>query len=114
ARREPSNVAVIIGAVPDGMIEDRRIRGQSGYRQFIDVVLQCAAAQEGAGDIVEPKALSEIVQCLCRVHRAGSKLDADIGGAGRNRVRSKLRRSPMRSIMTSAGGKTPTVCGSRA
>jgi hypothetical protein len=75
--------------------------------------MQCPAIQEVAGDIIEPEALAEIMQRLCRVNRAGSNFDTGIGGAGRSRGRSKLRRSPMRSIMTSVGGKTPT-CASRA
>ena len=81
ARSVPSDVAVVVGAVLDRMIEDRRIRGETRHREFVDVALQRAAVQEVAGDVVEPEALAEIVQGLCRVHRAGSNLDAGIGDA---------------------------------
>ena len=45
---------VISGAVLDGMVEDRRIRGEAGYRQLFDVALQRAGLQQIACNVVQP------------------------------------------------------------
>ena len=44
-----SNVAVIVGAVLDRVIEDRGIRGEPGYRELVDVALQRAAVEQDRG-----------------------------------------------------------------
>src|SRR5262249_41258501 len=96
AGRALGNVAVVIGAVLDGMVEDCRIRGQPGHRKFLDVALQRAAVHQVAGDIVEPEALTEVVQCLRRFHRVDSRLAASIGAV-------------YRACDTSAVGKAATT-----
>jgi hypothetical protein len=45
--------------------------------------LERAAVHEVAGDIVEPEALTEVVQCLRRLHRVDSRLDARMGAVNR-------------------------------
>ena len=53
----------IVGcAVLDRVVEDRRVRGQPGHRQFVDVALKRAARQQFAGDVVEPDALAQIME----------------------------------------------------
>lgn len=54
------------------MIENCRIRGESGDRVLIDVSLQCARIEQVAGDVVKPKALASIVKHLCSLHRVTS------------------------------------------
>ena len=53
----------------DGLVEDRRIRGEPGHRQLGDVALERAAVQQVARDGVEPEALAQVVEPLCRLHR---------------------------------------------
>jgi hypothetical protein len=50
------------------MIEDRRIRGEAGHQQLIDVTLESPAGQQITGDVVEPDALAQIVQPAGRFH----------------------------------------------
>ena len=59
---------VVGGARLDGVIEDRRVRGQSGDRELVDVALQPPAVQEVACDVVEPEALAQPVETSGRVH----------------------------------------------
>jgi hypothetical protein len=108
------NVPVVIGAVLDGMVEDCRIRGQPGHRKFLDVALERAAVHEVAGDIVEPEALTEVVQCLRRFHRVDSGLDARMGAVNRGCGRSPSSKSAISSIVTSAGEKASSIVGSCA
>ena len=49
-------------AVLDGVIEDRRVRGEPGHRELVDIALQRAAIQQLTGDVVEPEALAEVVE----------------------------------------------------
>jgi hypothetical protein len=63
---------VISRAVPDGAIEDGRIRSKPRYRILIDVTLQRSAVQQVARDVVEPDALTQIVELLRRVARIRS------------------------------------------
>ena len=60
---------VVGGAVLDGVVEDRRIRGEPRHRELVDVALERAAIQQVARDVVEPEALAQIVKHLCRFHR---------------------------------------------
>src|SRR5262245_12603617 len=80
------------------MIEDRRIRGQPGHRKFVDVALERAAVHKAAGDIVEPQALTEVMECLRWFHRVDSRLAASIGAvtavaAGRSPASRRCARS---------------------
>jgi hypothetical protein len=65
---------IVGGAVLDGVIKNRRIGGQSGHRKLVDVAFQRPAAQQVAGDIVEPNALAQIMQRPGCLHRITSKL----------------------------------------
>ena len=56
------NVPVIVRAVLDRVIEDRRVRCEPRHRKLVDVVLQRTAIQQLAVDVVEPQALPEIVE----------------------------------------------------
>ena len=47
-----ANRGIISGAVLDGMIENRGIRGQSGHGQLIDVMLEGATIKQVASDVV--------------------------------------------------------------
>src|SRR6266849_792934 len=63
----------IIGrAVLDGLVEDRRIRGEPRHRQLVDVALERAAVQQVARDVVEPEALTQVVEYVRRLHRVTS------------------------------------------
>jgi hypothetical protein len=84
---------VVGRAVADGLVENRRIRGQSGHRQFVHVATQGAIVEYLARDVVEPKALSQIVQGLCGFHRCTLKSDE-----------LRVSKSPMRSITRSGRG----------
>jgi hypothetical protein len=44
------------------MIKDGRIRSEAGHREIVDVGFQRAAGEQIAGDVVEPEALTEVVQ----------------------------------------------------
>ena len=59
-------------AVRDRMVEDRRVRGQPGDRQLVDVALQRAAGQQVAGDVVEPEALAQRRAAVCVAFIASS------------------------------------------
>ncbi len=54
------------------MVEDRRIRGESGDRQLIDVLFERAAVQQVTGNVVEPETLALVVKQLRRFHRITS------------------------------------------
>jgi hypothetical protein len=78
---------------------------------------QPAAALATSGSSLWPR----LCDCAASLagSRAGLSLDVYTSGAGRDRYRSPLSRSPlsrspMHSIVISAGGKAPTICGSRA
>ena len=59
---------VVGRAVLDRVVEDRRIRGQPGHREFVDVAFERAAVQQVARDVVEPDALAQIVELLRCFH----------------------------------------------
>jgi hypothetical protein len=67
---------IVVFAVPDSVIEDRGVRCEPRHRKLVDVALQRAAVQQLAGDIVEPQALTEIVERPCRFHRVILRLGA--------------------------------------
>src|SRR5439155_21014382 len=67
---------LVIGrTVLDGLVEDGRIRGQPRHCQLVDVVLERAVVQQVARDVVEPEALAQVVEQLCRFHRVISIVD---------------------------------------
>src|SRR5262249_4164172 len=66
---KPACDGVIVGrAVPDGMIEDRRVGGEPGHAELFHIALQGAAVQQVAGDVVEPQALTQVMQRLRCLH----------------------------------------------
>jgi hypothetical protein len=50
------------------VIENCRIGSEASHRKRVDVALQRSAGEEIAGDVVQPKALSEIMKCAGRFH----------------------------------------------
>src|SRR5262249_49240413 len=60
--------AIVVAAVLDRVIEDRRVRGQPRHRELVDVAAQHARLQQVARDVVEPEALAEIVQDASGLH----------------------------------------------
>ena len=63
------DLRVVRCAVRDRVVEDRRVRGQARDRQLVDVPLQRAAAQQVAGDVVEPETLPQVMQPFRCLHR---------------------------------------------
>src|SRR5262249_16064178 len=61
---------VVVFAVLDRVIKDRRVGGQPGDRQLVDVAPEHGRPQQVARDVVKPKALAEIVKCSSCVHSA--------------------------------------------
>ena len=60
---------LVVGvAGPDRLVEDRRVRGQPGDGELLDVALEDALAQHRAGDVVEPEALPQLVQSCGGLH----------------------------------------------
>jgi hypothetical protein len=59
--------------VSDSVIEDRRIGGQTRDREFIDVAFERAAIEKLSRDVIEPDALSEIVERLSSLHDLTSR-----------------------------------------
>src|SRR5262245_8277374 len=59
---------IIVAAVLDGVVEDRRVRRQAGDGQFIDIAAQRAGPQQVARDVVEPEALPQVVHDSTGVH----------------------------------------------
>ena len=62
------DVGVIRSAVLDRMIENRGIRGQSGHREVVDVLLQCAVIQQITSNVIEPDTLAEFLQTFRTLH----------------------------------------------
>src|SRR5262252_4236677 len=62
-----TNGGIVCGAVPDGVIKDRRIRREPSHRKLADV-----AFEQVSCNIVEPDALAQIVQQLGCFHRVTS------------------------------------------
>src|SRR4029077_12119081 len=108
------DVAIIIRAALDRVIEDCRIRRKSRDRKVVDVPPQRAAFQQIAGNVVEPETLAELVERLRWVHSATCMLDTWTRGVEHLPSRLQLSRSPMRSIVMSGGGAAPTTLGSWA
>src|SRR5262249_49140223 len=97
---------VIVAAVLDGVVEDRRVRRQAGDGEFVDIAAQRAGSQQVARDVVEPEALPQVVQDSSGVHditsiaapgwRALKKLQPPPGGwfptSGRHACPSRASR----------------------
>src|SRR3954470_1077177 len=126
---------VIVTAALDGVLEDRRVRGQPGDREIMDVATERAAGQQVARDVVQPDALAGLVKLLGRSHGCSLLGSGDaartrcgrvrngttFGPAGRRSGaaetsvgRSYSRRSAMRSMVRSGDGWFATSSGSCA
>ena len=66
--RQRADRDVVVGAVPDRVVEDRGVRRQPGDRELADVARERAVREDPAGDVVEPEALASVVQPLRRFH----------------------------------------------
>jgi hypothetical protein len=60
--RQLADLIVVGVAGTDRLLEDGRVRGQSGDRVLGDVARQRAVAEHVAADVVEPEGLAELVQ----------------------------------------------------
>jgi hypothetical protein len=56
---------VVGAALADRVLEDRRVRGETGDRELGDVARERAVVEHLARDVVDPQALPEVVQALC-------------------------------------------------
>jgi hypothetical protein len=65
---QPTDFRVIGVAAGDGVAKNGGVGGQTGDRQGLDILLQCAAGEEIAGDVIEPKTLAKIIQYSCCLH----------------------------------------------
>jgi hypothetical protein len=65
---QATNRLVVVGAALDRVVEDGRVRGQARDRQLVAIALEGPAGEELARDVVEPEALAELVELLCRFH----------------------------------------------
>src|SRR5215813_1386930 len=68
AARVTADGGVIGSALLDGVIEDRRVRGQARDRGLVDVAFQPSAVQQVTCDVVEPETLPQAVETSGRVH----------------------------------------------
>lgn len=55
---------IVFVAAPERVIEDGWIRGETGDGEVLNVAAERAFHQQSPGDIVQPKALTQVVQ-LC-------------------------------------------------
>src|SRR6185369_14991021 len=94
---------VVVVAVLDRVVEDRRVRGEPRDRQFRDVAGERPSGEEGARDVVEPETLARVVQLSGRFHRVPFRRAA-FSSAGM----SYVVRSPIRSMVTSGAGNRST------
>jgi hypothetical protein len=73
--RLAADAGVVCRCIADRLVEDGRVRGEAGDGQFVDVAAQGAVIEDFACDVVEPQALSQIVQAFRDVHGRSSKSD---------------------------------------
>ena len=50
------------------MLKDGWVRSQSRDGKLIDIALECSVVQQVTRNVVEPQALPEIMEFLCRLH----------------------------------------------
>src|SRR4051812_16414965 len=63
-----ANRTIVRRAVLDRLVEYGRVRGKSRHREFVNVALQRSAIKQITRDVVQPYALSEVVEQLCSFH----------------------------------------------
>src|SRR3954467_6761762 len=87
---------VVVGARFDRLIEDGWIGCQAGDRELLDVALQLTGVEHLSSDVVQPQALTELLQLRRRFHAVSWS-----GGCrGASLDRSCLTRKGDRSIDT--------------
>src|SRR5262249_9930687 len=59
---EARDRVVVVGALRDRLLEDRRVRGETRDVAVVDHPLQGAGREEAATDVVVPRGLSELLQ----------------------------------------------------
>ncbi len=100
ARAEFGDLLVVGVAAGDRLVEDRRVRGQPGDRELLDVAGEDAFGQHRAGDVVEPEALAQFVQLLRGFHaRTSLAASATLSGVNPNLVCTSF-----------SGAELPKVC----
>ena len=113
--------SVVRRAVLDRLIEDRRVRGQPGHGELVDVASERPAVEQVARDVVEPDALAQIVEQRRRFHHITCLVQSPTWrwsfksrntGRGRALSRRAALRSPERRS-TQPAGRSRRV-GSRA
>ncbi len=66
---------LVVGvALRDRLVEDRRVGGEPGDRQTVDVAAEDPLAEHLARDVVEPEALPQLVQSRGRLHSASFRI----------------------------------------
>src|ERR1700757_5129891 len=84
----------IVGrAVLDGVVEDRRIRGQPRHRELVDIAPERPSGEQVARDVVEPETLAQFVELLCCLHDVTSGIPH---GEYRPRAESRAGSAPPR------------------
>ena len=96
------DVAVVVGAGLDGLVEDRRVGGEPGDRVLADVVRERAGVEQAAGDVVQPQALARLVQLLRRLH--GDLLVCAGHGATSRRAAPAMCSAEMPAVSSSSVG----------
>jgi len=66
-------------SILNGVVEERGVCGEPGYRKFFDITPISALGQKATGNVVKLEALSEIVQTLGCFHRSSYCLVEDLG-----------------------------------
>ena len=60
---------LVVGvAAADRLVEDRRVGGEPGDGEIGDVALERPVVEDRPGDVVEPEALSQLVQLFGRLY----------------------------------------------
>ena len=85
---------LVVGvAGADRLVEDRGVGGLTGDVEVVDVALLRPVVEHGAGDVVEPEALSQVVELLRGLHRPSTSLavSATLSGVKPNLVRTSFK-----------------------
>src|SRR5207249_4753153 len=59
---------VVLLPTADRVVEDGRVRGETGDRELLDVPAETSTPEESARDVVEPDALACVAKPSCAVH----------------------------------------------
>src|SRR5262249_6747510 len=114
--RQLGDLVVIRVAGADGLVEDRRVRGQAGHVQLVDVALERAAVEQLAGDVVEPDALAQLTQREGRLHGMsprGSRRGMGVRDPD-SLYSSAITMDGSGSGAMVAGERPPAACGGRS